>query len=86
MTPHETRQELEAVAALAREKGAKRIETACVQALARIEELETALVAKDAAKRAGGKARTAHLSRDQRIHLAKTLAFRRWHPDASTHA
>lgn len=82
----DVRDELTKVAALAKEKGAFQIAAVCVQALARIAELETALSRKDASKRAGGNARVAHLTRDQRINLAKTLAWRRWHPDASTHA
>lgn len=80
MTPLETREELKAVAALAHEKGAKRIETACREGLARIDELEAALVS----YRAGTVARVNAIPPARRREIARLAAARRWHkPPAS---
>ena len=67
---------LEALASTAQEKGAQRVQAICLLAIARIAELEAALLAA-AAK--GGKARAAKLSPESRKAIAQRAAHSRWH-------
>lgn len=71
-------QALQHLAAMARAQGRPKIEAVCLLALARLEELEAALVLAKARGSRGGQQRAQNLTADRRRAIAQSAASRRW--------